>query len=156
MHSGMDDPEGPGFPIQTSQDQRLVANSPGLIAGSNVFHRLLTPSHPPHTLSSLITPTCDRRQTPIPIRADPLCTINTQRPIETPPQTDSRATTSKHLICARTTRYHTTNLRATPRPFHLSKNQAETRLSRRRSSPRWLRVVEPAMQTPPLAASRVL
>ena len=58
----MDDTEVPGFPIQTSQDQRLVANSPGLIAGSNVFHRLLTPSHPPHTLNSLITPTCDRRK----------------------------------------------------------------------------------------------
>ena len=51
---------GKGFPIRTSQDQSLVASSPGLIAGSNVLHRLLTPSHSPHALSSLITPTEDR------------------------------------------------------------------------------------------------
>jgi hypothetical protein len=31
----------------------LVANSPGLIAGSNVLHRLLVPRHPPIALSSL-------------------------------------------------------------------------------------------------------
>ena len=49
-----------GFPIQTSQDQSLVASSPGLIAGSHVFHRLSTPRHPPYALSSLVTPTCDR------------------------------------------------------------------------------------------------
>jgi hypothetical protein len=29
-----------GFPIQKSPDQSLVADSPELIAGSNVFHRL--------------------------------------------------------------------------------------------------------------------
>ena len=51
---------GKGFPIRTSQDQSLVASSPGLIAGSNVLHRLLTPSHPPRALSSLITPTSGR------------------------------------------------------------------------------------------------
>jgi hypothetical protein len=53
-------PKPVGFPIQKSQDQSLVTNSPGLIAGSHVFHRLLTPRHPPHALSSLITPTYDR------------------------------------------------------------------------------------------------
>ena len=31
----------------------MVANSPGLIAGSNVLHRLLVPRHPPIALSSL-------------------------------------------------------------------------------------------------------
>jgi hypothetical protein len=31
----------------------LVANSPGLIAGSNVLHRLLMPRHPPCALHSL-------------------------------------------------------------------------------------------------------
>ena len=51
---------GEGYPIRKSQDHSLVASSPGLIAGSNVLHRLLTPSHPPHALSSLITPTSGR------------------------------------------------------------------------------------------------
>ena len=60
MHSGMNDPCGPGFPIRTSQDQCSVTNSPGLIAGSNVLHRLSTPRHPPCALDDLITPT-DRR-----------------------------------------------------------------------------------------------
>ena len=51
---------GPGFPIRRSQDRSLVTSSPGLIAGSHVLHRLLTPRHPPHALSSLITPTNNR------------------------------------------------------------------------------------------------
>ena len=49
-----------GCPIQKSQDHSLVAGSPELIAGSRVFHRLLTPRHPPYALSNLITPTSDR------------------------------------------------------------------------------------------------
>ncbi len=63
MHSGTDDPEGPGFPIRKSQDQSLFASSPGLIAGYHVLHRLSTPSHPPRALSSLITPTSNRHDT---------------------------------------------------------------------------------------------
>lgn len=50
-----------GFPIQTSQDHSLVTSSPGLFAGSHVFHRLLTPRHPPYALISLIMPTSNRR-----------------------------------------------------------------------------------------------
>jgi hypothetical protein len=42
-----------GFPIRKSPDQRLVADSPGLIAGSNVLHRLLVPRHPPCALTNL-------------------------------------------------------------------------------------------------------
>ncbi len=42
-----------GFPIRTSPDLSSVANSPGLIAGSYVLHRLLVPRHPPCALSSL-------------------------------------------------------------------------------------------------------
>lgn len=38
----------------------MFASSPRLIAGFHVFHSLLTPRHPPHTLTSLITPTTDR------------------------------------------------------------------------------------------------
>jgi hypothetical protein len=46
---------GPGFPIRKPPDQSLVADSPGLIAGSNVLHRLLMPRHPPCALSNLAT-----------------------------------------------------------------------------------------------------
>jgi hypothetical protein len=50
----------PGFPIRKSPDQSLVADSPGLIAGSNVLHRLLVPRHPPCALINLAT-TIDAR-----------------------------------------------------------------------------------------------
>src|SRR5436190_23107116 len=42
-----------GFPIRKSPDQSLVANFPGLIAGSYVLLRLLVPRHSPCALSSL-------------------------------------------------------------------------------------------------------
>ena len=44
-----------GFPIRKSQDQRSFDSFPGLIAAYHVLHRLITPRHPPYTLSSLIT-----------------------------------------------------------------------------------------------------
>src|SRR5689334_8839842 len=50
----------PGFPIRKSPDQCLVADSPGLIAGSNVLHRLLVPRHPPCALINLATTRCSR------------------------------------------------------------------------------------------------
>src|SRR5512142_2843987 len=50
----------PGFPIRKSPDHSLVAGSPGLIAGSNVLHRLLVPRHPPCALINLAT-TIDAR-----------------------------------------------------------------------------------------------
>ena len=43
----------PGFPIRKPPDRRLVADSPGLIAGSCVLHRLLVPRHPPCALNNL-------------------------------------------------------------------------------------------------------
>ena len=46
-------PEIQGFPIRKSQDHSSFTNSPGLIAGYNVLHRLLVPRHPPIALSSL-------------------------------------------------------------------------------------------------------
>src|ERR1035441_1696118 len=49
-----------GFPIRKSPDQCLVADSPGLIAGSNVLLRLLVPRHPPCALINLAT-TIDAR-----------------------------------------------------------------------------------------------
>ena len=42
-----------GFPIRTSPDQSLVADSPKLFAGSNVLHRLQLPRHPPCALIRL-------------------------------------------------------------------------------------------------------
>jgi hypothetical protein len=45
----------PGFPIRKSSDQSLVTDSPRLIAGSYVLHRLLVPRHPPCALINLAT-----------------------------------------------------------------------------------------------------
>src|SRR6476660_2799096 len=45
----------PGFPIRKSPDRCLVADSPGLIAGSYVLLRLLVPRHPPCALINLAT-----------------------------------------------------------------------------------------------------
>jgi hypothetical protein len=44
-----------GFPIRKSPDQSLVADSPGLIAGSYVLLRLLVPRHSPCALINLAT-----------------------------------------------------------------------------------------------------
>ena len=55
---------GLGFPIRTSPDQRLFADSPGLIAGCRVLRRLSMPRHPPCTLSSLTT-FIDHRRDPL-------------------------------------------------------------------------------------------
>ena len=44
-----------GFPIRKFLDQRLLDSFPGLIAACHVLHRLITPRHPPYTLSSLTT-----------------------------------------------------------------------------------------------------
>ena len=58
MHSAAGDPgysPGPGCPIRKSQDQSSFDSSPGLIAAYHVLHRLITPRHPPCTLSSLTT-----------------------------------------------------------------------------------------------------
>ena len=43
-----------GFPIRRSTDRSSFTNSPWLIAGYNVLHRLLMPRHPPTALSSLL------------------------------------------------------------------------------------------------------
>jgi hypothetical protein len=56
-----------GCPIRRSTDRSSVTSSLWLIAGSNVFHRLSMPSHPPCALIGLTTPTKrrgDRRSKP--------------------------------------------------------------------------------------------
>ena len=40
-----------GSPIRTPSDHRLFTNSPRLIAGHHVLHRLLIPRHPPCALT---------------------------------------------------------------------------------------------------------
>src|ERR1700692_2612831 len=59
MRSGRSDGHlrPPGFPIRKSSDHSLVSDSPRLIAGSNVLHPLLVPSHPPCALSNLANTT---------------------------------------------------------------------------------------------------
>ena len=42
-----------GFPIQKSPGIVPVSGFPRLFAASHVFHRLLTPRHPPYALISL-------------------------------------------------------------------------------------------------------
>ena len=51
-----------GSPIRTPPDHSSVANSPGLIAGSNVLHRLLMPRHPPCALHSLPNTNTQQKQ----------------------------------------------------------------------------------------------
>src|SRR5258708_5982384 len=64
MRSGRGDGQlrPPGFPIRTSSDHSLVADSPRLIAGSNVLHRLLVPRHPPCALKNLAVNSADALQ----------------------------------------------------------------------------------------------
>jgi hypothetical protein len=61
----------PGFPIRTSPDQSLVADSPGLIAGSYVLLRLLVPRHPPCALINLATTDARVHYAVLKIRAVP-------------------------------------------------------------------------------------
>src|ERR1700689_5899274 len=63
-----------GFPIRKSPDRSLVADSPGLIAGSYVLLRLLVPRHSPCALINLAT-TDDARVhcAVLKIRAVPAC-----------------------------------------------------------------------------------
>ena len=49
----MDTAKAVGFPIRKFSDQSLFANSPRLIAGYDVLHRLQLPRHPPDALFCL-------------------------------------------------------------------------------------------------------
>src|SRR6185295_17831025 len=74
------------FPIRTPPDQRSVANSPGLIAGSYVLHRLLMPRHPPHALHSLShTPPTPPQPTQLGLEPGRQCTQHTTKKHHTPP-----------------------------------------------------------------------
>jgi hypothetical protein len=62
MHSAYDDPQRAGLPHSEIPGSQFASNSPGLIAGSHVLHRLSTPRHPPCALIRLITSTARRHQ----------------------------------------------------------------------------------------------
>ena len=53
-----------GSPIRTPSDHRSFTNSPRLIAGYNVLHRLLMPRHPPCALEHSHTPPRSRNHAP--------------------------------------------------------------------------------------------
>lgn len=63
MHSVRDTPKG-GLPHSEIPGSQFASNSPGLIAGCHVFHRLSTPSHSPCALTGLVTPTGCRIRSP--------------------------------------------------------------------------------------------
>src|ERR1700747_1610889 len=60
-----------GFPIRKSPDRSLVADSPGLIAGSYVLLRLLVPRHSPCALINLATTDARVHYAVLKIRAVP-------------------------------------------------------------------------------------
>src|SRR5262249_15711971 len=63
--------------IRESRDQRLFDGFPELIAAFHALHRLLTPRHPPHALSSLTTLILASEPTrPVPAARTPLPSAN--------------------------------------------------------------------------------
>ncbi len=75
MHSGQGDPQRAGFPHSDILGSQLASNSPRLFAGSHVFHRLLTPRHPPYALGGLFMLTGRRRRSLFPALLRPHPTI---------------------------------------------------------------------------------
>lgn len=95
-----------GFPIRTPPDHSSVASSPGLIAGSNVLHRLLMPRHPPCALKCL------------PNKHSTNNTHNKHQPAgESADQTLHAHKDTKHYICT-TTHHSPTRARAVDARVH--------------------------------------
>ena len=126
----------------------MFDSSPGLIAACHVLHRLITPRHPPCTLSSLIT-----------FITDPKHRVRDKCP---PPRADLRSQARFKPPSAQTAAQHVSVLRA-----DLSVNLAaccpyaivkEPRTSRRRSyRPRRVMIrssVEPGTCTPAASATQ--
>jgi len=95
----------PGYPIRRSPDQGPFDGSPGLIAAYHVLHRLSTPRHPPHTLSSLTTLTSGSRRSS---RLRRICC----RPVvpDRPTQTCGSIATFELPVCIRRARIPTAAL----------------------------------------------
>ena len=98
---------------------QLGTSSSGLIAGSHVLHRLLTPRHPPHALISLITPTSGRCHHPDHDLDQETRTIPTNR------DTQVRHLKPNYLGCS--TRCYSTYASAYVRQHSLSTYQRSTR-----------------------------
>ena len=96
-----------GFPIRKSPDRSLVADSPGLIAGSYVLLRLLVPRHPPCALNNLAT-TDDARVH---------CAVLKVRavPASRPPRTPARALTGEIPVSKARDRGRTARGQSSPR-----------------------------------------
>ena len=97
----------------------MVANSPGLIAGSNVLHRLLMPRHPPCALQSL----SQQRQN------------NTRQNKPTPAHPPIKGTHQQHkkTYTARPVRKPATPIITTRQPTHTTHQPQHTWPTRRRS-----------------------
>ena len=78
-----------GSPIRTPSDHRSFTNSPRLIAGYNVLHRLLMPRHPPCALEHSHTPPRSRNHAPGASESDN--TRNTTTKSHRTPHTHMRA-----------------------------------------------------------------
>ena len=116
-----------GFPIRKSPDRSLVADSPGLIAGSYVLHRLLVPRHPPCALNNLAT-TDDARvhYAVLKIRAVP-----TPRPSRTPARALTGFPVSLVHDRGRSTRCRSSPREDKERPFPQDSTACSTRPSPR-------------------------
>ena len=91
-------PDIPGFPIRTPPDHSSLTNSPGLIAGHNVLHRLLVPRHPPIALHNFAQHHVAQTHTTIKILAS---TIQFSTTTRTPHHAHTHATQHRtgHHTC---------------------------------------------------------
>ena len=127
MRSPDTTPDIRGFPIRTSTDQSSFTNSPWLIAGYNVLHRLLMPRHPPIALSSLSPNQNNQQQKSTKMLASTIqFSNNKQTPTNTHP---TQGCPSPGVISSDThhtsggsprtqQRAHATPPSTLPRPFH--------------------------------------
>src|SRR3954451_23029622 len=129
--------------IRTPPDQRSVANSPGLIAGSYVLHRLLMPRHPPCALHSLshtppTQPTTSDQPTN-PTKKDP--TTPPHRDTAKPHQSQQTTTDDESDMAVHTTHYkdarvHYPDLKQQPHTRTNAPPSDETSSSRVRQAPK--------------------
>ena len=104
-------PDIPGFPIRTPPDHSSLTNSPGLIAGHNVLHRLLVPRHPPIALHNFAQHHVAQTHTTIKILAS---TIQFSTTTRTPHHTTH--TRTQHSTAQATTHVIPHNPTACPQP----------------------------------------
>src|SRR3954451_5096175 len=145
--------------MRTPPDQRSVANSPGLIAGSYVLHRLLMPRHPPCALHSLshtppTQPTTRNTAHRPHKKRDP--TTPPHRDTAKPHQSQQTTTDDESDMAVHTTHYkdarvHYPDLKQQPHTRTNAPPSDETSSSRVRQAPR---TRTEAPDTPPHSHSR--